>query len=1022
VTIRIYPSRLPGEPLETHNHYDITINEWMIANVENYTLDKPQHVAFEVDGVLVPVNSWLEYIIKQDDDVRVYPIPGEGMSAAAIASWISAGIAAASAIYAIVMMSGMDKGGYSSSTGTGLELNPAKANTARLGDPIREVFGRMRIYPDYILQPVTRFNPEDPTKMTTEMLLCLGMGKFAFTEGDIRIGSTPISSLGEGVKYTVYPPGADVSEDRRSENWFNSTEVGGTSSGTGLDMAQTAPDVTDINAYSMTVSGVTATFNGLINSQEEGENALPENWIEGMIINIIAPANFLVTSSSGYSVLMSDALAELKPSPGMPVTLEYSGADYQLFISDFTPGKEAVPGTGGRAASLRASAAPVTYDFSRNDQTFFIEWQGRNYIISLDADYLNMSGLLVAINRGLFNSGLIASDIGGTIHISDQSPFSDGRISCSDLPVSIFGINPVFTDGIESNGGQTAVMASVKLAYDSASGTAFTGIPEGMQRLSLTHRGSEYQLIDIDGTTITVGRIIDGVLDRTWPGFVPRTIVDFSVTGINDNNAWMGPFLACPENEIIDAFEVNFSFPSGICGFNNKGKKRFRSVGWEIQYRVYGSGAGWTSYTGTYNLCNVNGLGFTEIINLESPGLVEVRCRRTNEQGSNNARDSMYWQALRGRLLTRPHSYAGVSLIGVTVETGGKLAAQSDRRVNVVLTRIYDNGKERTISGAFYHVGQSLGLQMDIAAIESLEEFYWTPRGETFDHATVDSISTLEMLQKITGAGKSYFLINKEGLASIGREGVKPWVGAITPHEMVESLQTDFIAPNDDDYDAVDVTYINGVTWAEETVHCRIPGNQPPRKIEAVRSEGILDEDRAYQFGMRRLMKHIFQRLTHKTTTEMHALCYDLGDRIILTDDIPGNNTLSCLIIDMITIGEVGGRKTIFTITENPDWTFNNPRVIIKYQDGRTSKLLEVDRVDDFKLSVDYQSDFSDIILNDPVIEPPTLIFCSSEKDVYHAIIRDISPQSDGKTEVIAIQYMDGLYQFDDEPYPGELS
>jgi hypothetical protein len=37
----------------------------------------------------------------------------------------------------------------------------------------------------------------------------------------------------------------------------------------------------------------------------------------------------------------------------------------------------------------------------------------------------------------------------------------------------------------------------------------------------------------------------------------------------------MGPFLVCPENEVVDAFEVNFSFPSGICGFDSKGKNEF---------------------------------------------------------------------------------------------------------------------------------------------------------------------------------------------------------------------------------------------------------------------------------------------------------------------------------------------------------------------------------------------------------------------------------------------------------------
>ena len=73
---------------------------------------------------------------------------------------------------------------------------------------------------------------------------------------------TPASTL-DGFSHTHYPPGADVSGDERSENWFNSTEVGGTSSGTGLDMAQTSPDSDDIIADSMTVSGATVTFTGL---------------------------------------------------------------------------------------------------------------------------------------------------------------------------------------------------------------------------------------------------------------------------------------------------------------------------------------------------------------------------------------------------------------------------------------------------------------------------------------------------------------------------------------------------------------------------------------------------------------------------------------------------------------------------------------------------------------------------------------------------------------------------------------
>lgn len=226
MTIRLYPSRLPGEPLETHEHRDTTIHDWMLQHVDNYRNDMVQRVAFEVNGKPVPPAEWPLCFISAESDVKVYPIPGEGVSAATIAAWAAAAIAAASAVYVLITMSNMDKGGYSSSNGLGLDLNPAKANQAKLGDPIREVFGRCRIYPDYVVQPVTRFNPDDPTRMTVEMMVCLGKGNFAFTNGDIRVGSTPISALGDSFSYNVYSPGADVSGDRRSENWFNSTEVG----------------------------------------------------------------------------------------------------------------------------------------------------------------------------------------------------------------------------------------------------------------------------------------------------------------------------------------------------------------------------------------------------------------------------------------------------------------------------------------------------------------------------------------------------------------------------------------------------------------------------------------------------------------------------------------------------------------------------------------------------------------------------------------------------------------------------
>lgn len=1017
MTIRIYPSHLPGEPLETHEHGLTTLHQWMVSNVDGYSERDSHPISACVDGYQLSHEEWATRPIDSKSDVRIYPVPYEPVTLA----WAAVAIAVAAAAYAIYAARGISSGGYSNSTGASLDINPAKANQAKLGDPIREVFGRYRIYPDYVVQPVSRFDKDDPTIMRVQMLICLGVGQFSFSDGDIRVGSTPVSSLGDGVEYDVYQPGVSVSDDIRSENWFSSTEVGGTSSGSGLDMAQTAPESDDIIADSMTVSGSTVTFTELKkdnNDDVSGANALPDSWLEGTIVELKVPANFMVTEAAGRSVLASDTLAEIMPQSGMPVTLSFGYVDYDLFISSYTASQPAVPGAGGSTASVQASAAPSTYDFSDIPATFALTWQGVTYSVSLIADYLNMSGLLAEISSALTGSGLVASDNGGTVFISERSsPYAGGAITTSSLPITVFGDSPVYIPGSASTGGSAAVTASITLAYGSATGTAFTGIPSGSQRISVSHKGSEYKVTEVDGTTATIKRLVGGAADETWHGFTSRTMVDYQATGVNDSDRWMGPFLACPENEVCNRFEVNFFFPSGICGFNNKGDKEGRTVKWEIQYRVYGSGGGWTSKAGEYNQKNINGLGFTELITLSSAGLVEVRCRRTNEQGESNSRDSMYWQSLRGRLLNRPSSYPGVTLMGVTVETGGKLAAQSDRRVNVVATRVYESGTERTLSGALMHVGNSLGLDMDEGTIASLESAYWTPEEAWFDYATGDSVSALEMLQKITNAGKSYFLLS-DGLASVGREGIKPWTGVITPHEMTEELQTAFSAPSDDDYDGVDVTYINGTTWAEETIQCRTSDNPTPVKIESYTLDGVLDEDHAYQIGMRRLMKYLRQRLTFTASTELDALCYNVGDRVVLTDDIPGNKTVSCLVEEMGIVGD----SVIFTVTEPLDWSFDNPRALIRYQDGSASALMIATEVGPYQLSVPYISAFDDIDFSTASIEPIRLVFCESTSVGYDAIISEISPQSDGTCQLTAREYKEIFYSHDNRAYPGNVS
>lgn len=1025
MTIRIFPSRLPGDPLETHEHKPLSLHQWLSENVKNYQKDMTHPIAVEINGRPIPASEWSLCYLSSDTDVRIYPVPyATGLIIASVV------IAVASAAYSIYMMNNIDKpGSGSGATGDQLDLSPAKANMINLGDPIREVFGRYRVYPDYVVQPISRFDADNPEIYRTEMMLCIGVGNFAIQPSSIRIGSTPVASFGADASYSIYGPGASVAGDSRSQNWWLSTEVGGTSSGSGLDTNSTAPGSIYVNSDAVLFNGNTITLIGVSNENAEDDSddpSIPSSWTVGTVITVIAPDSYVISKSGGYSVIYGD-FSELGPTVGDPVTLSYNDVSYDLFIASYTKEVEPIPGVGGSAASITASAAPSTYDFTTSSYTFNIIWQGVTYVVNLVTNYINMSGLVNAISDSLTGSGLEAVDSYGRVAIQEiSSPYTGGKISNTTLPVAVFGSAPVNVLGTASSGGAAGVPAHVTLAYTSASGSPFSGIPVGTERLSLMYGNGDFVINAIDDTTITVDRLIfavDGVttvVDPAWSGFSNRTILDSSVSGEDDAENWLGPFLACPAGETTTVIENNFIFPNGHIQYKNNGDSQSHTVRVLVQYRNTVAGGAWTQVTYDFKGKTANGHGYTKRISGLAAAQYEIRVRRTTRIGGSKTVNSLYWQALRSRLSKTATRYANVTTMALTIRTGNRLASQSDRRVNLIATRLYEGSGTRTISGALKHVLNSLGMRADIQTINDLESNYWTPRGETFDFsASEDSTSALDILNKITNAGMGYFLLS-DGLASAGREGIKEWTGIISPQETTEELQTAFKAASQDDYDGVDVTYINGTSWAEETVQCRTADNPTPSKVESYTLDGVLDQDRAYRIGMRRLMGYKHQRLNHSTSTELDALCYEFMDRIIFTDDIPGNQTLSCLIIGMKHSDET----ISLTLSEPPDWTFANPRVLIRHQDGSASALLIPTRVDDYTLTVPYSTGLhpEDWEMSDPYIEPPRLIFCSSSRVGYDALLNEIAPSSDGTCQVSATIYTPKKYQYDDASYPGDVS
>lgn len=999
--IRIYPSRLHGEPLESHPvTHSFPLIEWLKSLAPEFTLDREHPICIDVDGVKLPVEAWEGFTVTPETDLRIYP--EARATAAAVAAWAALAIAAVAIVLVLTMNT---PGATTPGQGDTIDLNPAKANRAKVNEPVREILGRFKVYPDYVVQPVSRFVSRN--ELHTSLCLCVGAGTHTILPSSIKIGDTPIAAFGTDASYTIYGPGESLAGDPRAQNWYSVGEVGGTDAGTsGLDTASTASGGTSVIADALVLGGLSVSLAG-----EDPE--FPEAWDAGVTVTMRTPNSYTVSSVGAYDRI-AGPLEDLAPFAGMKVTLS-NDIDYDLVVANYSPYVPAVAGSGGSPSSVQASAAPTRYDFSgANSVTWTLTYRGTTRTISLASNYVNMSGIVAAITSQLSGMGLTAQDNSGRLLIAEPaSPYKGGVISQSSAPVALFGVGPAYTVGSASSGGSAEQQAYIELNYEN--GTPFAGLEDGMQRIALGYRGHRYNITAIDGLTMTVQRLTDtGVVDTGWSGFVARTLLDFSLgsDGTLDVN-WLGPFMATPEQELTLRSEYDLHFPGGLAWYKSNGHRRAATVRVFVEWRDASLGGAWTRITHEITENSEDALGITFAVDYPYALRPQFRLRRESPEDGGNTRDTIYWYGLRSQLAA-PTAYEGVTTIALTIRTGDRLGAQSDRRVSLVAERLYEGGTGRSISDAAIHVLSSLGIsadEVDIDKLLELEANYWTPRGETFDFEYTEQSSVREVLQTIFAAGMSHLTLT-EGLISAIREGVQPPRGTITNHELVEELTASFTAPGQDDFDGVDVKYRDGNTWSEETVSCRMSVDSPGLKVDSITLDGVLDRDRAWRVGMRALRKHIYQRWSYSGKTDLEALCYERMDHIVLADDIPGTSQSA-----LIVAAEQAGDTIVLQVSEPLDWSVENPRIMIRRHDGTATPLIVPSFMDEYLMSIPASAlDFD--LVTDLSIEPARLLFAASTQVGYSAMMSEISPSDDGSCDFSAIEYRDDYYLDDDNYAP----
>lgn len=332
--IRIFPSPFSNpeihDPIWTGpNLPGETVLEVVQRLVPAYDESKPTPWQCKVGGLPLEPSRYGRAVLNAETVVDFYLTPRGGLIGEVVNGVLNLFTLGA---YSLVMKFLTPRVAGNSGAGTGpnrdrddMDQAAAKANTVKQGAVIREKFGEGRIYPDHLTQMRRFFVNGQPKRQAVEMFLCLGRGKFQVDAGKSKVGETTQAALGANLVVRHYGPGEDVSSEEMADNWYTSSEVGGTSGGTaGLDLTATSPIPLESNASTYVLAGNSVTI-------PSGAGTWPTGWAAGMIVRALTPYPWtVVDGGAGLRDQISGPWEQVGPFPGMK--LEVAGTFNGLFV------------------------------------------------------------------------------------------------------------------------------------------------------------------------------------------------------------------------------------------------------------------------------------------------------------------------------------------------------------------------------------------------------------------------------------------------------------------------------------------------------------------------------------------------------------------------------------------------------------------------------------------------------------------------------------------------------------------
>lgn len=1030
--IEIFPSKLEGAALERHPlDKATTLEAWLKAKVRGYEPRPVPPISIVVNGGLVSPGAWAETQVGPDDQVSIYIEP----KGSALKTIFKPG--------PLAKLFGLGNPfdpvkpatpNMQNRTSKELSLSTVKGNLAALNDVIPEIAGSPKRFPD-LLTPAHRYFGA-PTEQWTELLLCIGRGKYQVLPGDIMVGDTAIASLGSTATYKIFGPGEDLSGETAAIWWHNSTEVGATNTGSaGLTLTTTTAVQQQFNGNSVIASGLVLTV-------PEGAGWFPFGWDSGMIarVEIPYPYSFTAPADGSATVISGKHLPMLQPFAGMKI--EISGANAgEYVVATYEPEISGTPEVPGSPSMVTGSAAPTRFDFGVTPLSFTVSRGASDFPVSLTTSTTDLAGLVSAVNTELAGTALVASASGGRLRISEQAaPFTGSALTLSGSTSDIFGLAPVFVAGVKTEAATSGQDARMTLAYDA--GAPVIGLQDGEFLSTIGYRGLRYRITavsddseeDDDDTeedeshgssAITVARLTDtGSQDDDWEGFdyLQTGEANIVLDGSNTEGDWSGSYAAVPPGERTRRIELDFMFPQGLVRYTEKnGNIRSHWAKVEVQYRDIETAGDWASRIYTFEAMTPDQIAFTRSFALPESMRPEVRVRRIGEESTSvNKQDRVQWHGLKGRISRAPTRYEGVTVMAVYIKGSNRLSAQSETMVSVRATRVLPvrsggawtvETPTRDIVPWVTHVARTIGYtddDLDLVELDRLDAI-WRERGDKFDLEISSQETVLDALNTALMAGFAELTIDRGLIRPVRDEPRSVFEHLYTPQSMVARLVRKFTSVRPDDYDGVDVEYTDENTWQKETVKCRLPGDLG-LKTEKITLKGVINRDRAWRIGMRQRRRYKYQRHGYTFSTELAAMNSRYKSYCAASDDIPGYGQ-SSLLVDL----QEGNDLTLLESSEPLPWEDGANHVVgLRRPDGTLSGPWPATRVDETRLTVP-QLDFVPDLSWD--IEPPHLQFGTTTRWSYPILIESITPD-DFTADVEAVNYDVRVYADDNNFAP----